>query len=1015
MKKVLKISGIALLSLLTIMLLLPLLFKEKVLGIVKEELNNSLNAKVEFTDLNLSFFTHFPKLTVALDNISITGVESFSKDTLISAHAVEASLNLMSVIRGSNMKVHGVYLDAPRIHALVNKEGIANWDITKKENKAKSSADSSGSISLNLEQYEIENGYIYYSDAVGNMQAEIEDLDHKGSGNFSDEIFTLSTSTKAGNASFSYANIPYLVKAKTGIDADIEINNGTAKYTLTNASFAVNELKLVANGFLQQLNDSTYDMDLSFNAPSNDFKDILSLVPTMYKNDFDDIKTSGTASVKGLVKGRYSPQQLPSYDVNIGIIDGFFQYPDLPQPVKNIQLAMHLTNPDGVSDHTVINIPKAHLEMGGEPLDFRLVFKNPETVQYIDAVVKGKLDLANLSSFVKLQEGTKLAGQLAADAFAKGNLSAIQQGAGVFNAGGFFDVRNLSYVSKDFPQPIQNGNIKLTLENSGGIANNTQINISSGHIELGKDPFDFTLQVSNPTTSVDFKGTAKGRLTLDNIKQLVELESGTSISGLMNANVSFNGNKTAIDKKQYDQIQLGGMVNVNKVDYTSADYPKGVKIDAAQMLFNPQTITLSNLAGNYGATAFSASGVLHNLIGFLLKDGRLGGSVNVSAGKINLNEWLGTDTVSTTATTSDPFQVPDNMDLTLHAKAEEVRYDKVTYNNVNGLLLLKDEEVQLKDVKTEALGGTMAFTGSYSTKVNKKNPDVAMSYEVKEVDVQKAFMAFNTVQKLMPIGKFLSGKLTSQMNVKGNLDGEMMPNISSLTGNGNLLLIQGVLNKFAPLEKLANTLQIAELKDISIKDIKSHIEFADGKVLVKPFNLKVKDIDMQIGGMHGFDQTMDYIIALKVPRKYLGTQGNALVNSLAAQAVSKGIPITLGDIVDLNVKMLGSMANPTIKTDLKAAAGDATKELKQQAASFVQQKVDSTRNTIKDSLSVVKKAVVADVKTELTNKLLGRKDSTTSGTGVEGTKKKVEETVSNTINGLFKKKKKPTPDSTIKQ
>jgi len=279
------------------------------------------------------------------------------------------------------------------------------------------------------------------------------------------------------------------------------------------------------------------------------------------------------------------------------------------------------------------------------------------------------------------------------------------------------------------------------------------------------------------------------------------------------------------------------------------------------------------------------------------------------------------------------------------------------------------------------------------------------------VDVQKAFYAFNTVQKMMPVGKFLSGKLTSQFNMIGKLNGDMFPDLASLTGGGNMLLIQGVLSKFQPLDKLATSLNVAELKDVSLKDIKSHFEFANGKVLVKPFNVKVKDIDMQIGGMHGFDQSLEYIIGMKLPRKYLGSAGNALVNNLAAQATSKGIPVNVSDMIDLNVKMGGSINNPVIKTDLKEAAGDATKEMKQQATAFVQQKADDTKKTIKDSVAVVKKQVVEDVKTELAKQLVGGKDSTTKGTALQDTKEKATETLKNTFGGLFKKKK-ATADTT---
>jgi hypothetical protein len=209
---------------------------------------------------------------------------------------------------------------------------------------------------------------------------------------------------------------------------------------------------------------------------------------------------------------------------------------------------------------------------------------------------------------------------------------------------------------------------------------------------------------------------------------------------------------------------------------------------------------------------------------------------------------------------------------------------------------------------------------------------------------------------------------------------------------------------------------VSALKDISLKDIKSHFEFANGKVLIKPFNLNVKDIDMQVGGMHGIDQTIDYIIAMKLPRKYLGNSGNALINNLSAAAASKGMPVTVSDMINLKVKMSGSITNPVIKTDLKDAATDITKELKQQATDFVQQKIDSTKQTLKDSLTVVKKQVLNDAKAEISKQIFGTKDSTSKNNSLDSSKKKATETLKNTFGNLLKKKKAPAAnaDSTAK-
>jgi hypothetical protein len=515
---------------------------------------------------------------------------------------------------------------------------------------------------------------------------------------------------------------------------------------------------------------------------------------------------------------------------------------------------------------------------------------------------------------------------------------------------------------------------------------------------------------------MEFSGTAKGRFMLDNVSKFTALEPGTKLSGTVEADLSFSGSKEAVDKKQYEEIKTSGDIRFTKIHYASKDYPDGFQINKATIAVSPAKILLNELSADYLNTRFSALGSLENIIGYALKDEMLTGTLNVSADIMNLNKWMGNETGSSTdslsASASDPFTVPANLFITLNASAEEVEYDQVRYKNVRGTLILKDEAVHLQDIYTEALGGSMTMNGSYATKKDKKNPDIALSYDLKEIDIQKAFKAFNTVQKLTPIAQFLSGKLSSQLNVTGKLNGDLMPDMNSLTGKGNMLVLEGVLNQFAPLEKLANTLQIADLKSISLEDIRSHIEFSHGKVLVKPFDVKVKDIEMQIGGMHGFDQSMDYIIAMKLPRSYLGEKGNALVNNLSSQAAGKGIPVQLGETVNLNVRMGGSFTSPVIATDLKSAGNDMQKELKQQAASFVQQKADSARKTVKDSLQSVKKQVTNDVKNEIAKQVFGTKDSASTGKPLGDSKKKAEETLKNTFGNLLKNKKKGNTDST---
>ncbi|HTQ65084.1 MAG TPA: AsmA-like C-terminal region-containing protein [Puia sp.] len=891
MKKLVKITALVFALLIVFAFAAPFLFKGKIISLIKNEANKNLNASVDFSDVDLSLFRHFPRLAVDVNDLKITGVDEFSRDTLISAKRIDIALNLMSIISGNDMKIYRISVEGPRIHAIVHKNGRANWSITKTDSAKTENNTADKPFRLELQKYSIENAYISYSDESSNMNAEIFNLSHEGSGNFNADLFTLKTGTNADAISFTYGGIPYLLRARTSIHTDIEIDNKNNKYSFNTDQITLNDLKLSVKGFFQMMQGDAYNMDISFNAPSTDFRNILSMIPAVYAKDFASIKTNGQALFKGFVKGIYDSKHMPAYHVNLDIKNGFFQYPDLPKAVKNINVSMQVDNPDGITDHTVVNISDGHIEMENDPFDFHLLLKKPVSDMYIDASLNGKIDLGSLSKFLKFETGTKM-------------------------------------------------------------------------------------------------------------------------SGLVNAQLQARGSIAPLEKKQYDQFDASGTLTIDDFAYQSKSYPDGIALNKMVMNFNPKNVTLSELTGEYLKTNFSANGELNNFLAYALKNQPLEGSLNIRADQINLNDWMGisrdTNTRSTSAAATTAFVVPPNINFTINASADKVHYDKLDMQHVSGSLAIADETIRLNDVKADALDGTMAINGYYSTKENKKNPDIALNYDVKGLDIQKTFYAFNTVQKLMPVGKFIDGKLTSKMSMKGKLNEQMMPDLNTLSGDGNLLLLEGVLKKFEPLDQLAQTLKADQLKDIAIKDIKTNFSFKNGRVIVNPFSTKIKDITMEVGGSHGFDQTLDYAINLKIPRSELGGQANALVNNVVTKVNNKGIPVKVSDIISLNVKMGGTLTNPVINTDLKDAMSSTAGNLKQQASDFVKAQVDSAKQQVRDTAAAIKKQLVKSATDELKKQLTGQKDTNAlvQTNSLDDSKKKVEETGKGLINSLLNKKKK---------
>lgn len=1015
MKKVFRILLVVFCLILVSLFVLPMVFKGKILAIAKKEMNSKLDANADFKDLDISFFRSFPRLSVRLEELRVTGNASFAKDTIIAAKNIDVAVNILSLFNPENIKVYSISLDEPRIHALVDKQGRANWDIVKPDTTAATEPTDTASANFNLDlhHYSINNGFIEYNDEPSAMYARIDGLNHEGSGDLGASLFTLSTKTRTDAVRFNYGGVPYLNGIAVNLDGDFEINTGASTYSFNKTSVALNDLKINSDGFFKIVNDSTYNMDIKFDAPAADFKSILSLIPAIYKNDFKSIKTDGTAKFDGFVKGDYSPSQIPAYHVVLNVSNGSFQYPDLPGSVKNINLDLIVDNPDGITDNTVLNLSKGHLEMDNAPFDFKLLLKYPMTRQYIDAAAKGALDLSQVSRYVKLGADTKLQGKLNADVSAKGDVAVIsQQKPGEFSAKGFIDIANLYYSSDSFPQPIKNTSAKILIENADGVADNTVIKIPAAHVEVGNDKADLTLLLHHPASDPVFSGTAKGGFDLANVKQFYSFEPGTSLSGNLTADVSFDGKKSFIDKEQYDKVKLAGTIAANGVKYQTADYKDGALIERSLITFNPATVTINEIKGSFEKTDFTAKGSLDNLIGYALKDEPLAGKLQLTAGAIDLNKWMGTtattpatSTANTTATDEVPFAVPSNIRFAVDANASKLVYDKVEYRNLSASMLIHDQAVELKNVTMEGLDGTIALSGLYSTKDNPLKPVIGLSYDLKNLDVQKTFASFNTVQALMPVAKFISGKLSTKLSLNGSLGKDMMPDLSSLTGTGNLLILEGFLSKFAPVEKMAAAINIKQLENFSMRDVKTYFAVSNGKVLVKPFTIKVAGIEMEVGGMHGLDQSMDYMVNMNVPTSMVGDKGMALANNLASQAASRGLNVKVAETVPFHVGIVGTITNPQIKVDLKETAASLADDLKKQTQDFVKAAVDSSKKAATDTLNAVKNEIINNAKDELAKQLLGASD-TTGKNNVADSKKRVEEAGKGLLKSLIKKKPK---------
>ncbi|MEO6166139.1 MAG: AsmA family protein, partial [Chitinophagales bacterium] len=208
MKKVIVVLVILIGLVVLAAIAIPILYKDKIVEKIKSTVNEKINAKVNFGSFDLTILGNFPNLTLCLNDISVIGSGEFEGDTLTSIKELEVSLDLMSAIKGEQIKIRSVNLHQALINLLVLKDGKANWDITKPAPATTATTSSSYNIALN--DYRLDQSEIRYNDESAGISLVLKDVNHSGKGDFTQDLFVLSTNTEIAKAFAWYGGVNYL-------------------------------------------------------------------------------------------------------------------------------------------------------------------------------------------------------------------------------------------------------------------------------------------------------------------------------------------------------------------------------------------------------------------------------------------------------------------------------------------------------------------------------------------------------------------------------------------------------------------------------------------------------------------------------------------------------------------------------------------------------------------------------------------------------------------------------------
>ncbi len=546
---------------------------------------------------------------------------------------------------------------------------------------------------------------------------------------------------------------------------------------------------------------------------------------------------------------------------------------------------------------------------------------------------------------------------------------------------------NASFQYPNLPKSVRNIVIDTKIINETGLLNDTYVNLDKLSFKIDQDVFNAKANIRNITVNPLVDAQLKGIINLANVSKAYPIQLKTPLSGILNADVVTKFDMQSVETSQYEKMQNSGNMTLTGFKYVD-DTNKAMNINKAIVQFTNTRINLQELDLTTGKTDMKVNGVLDNFYGFMFKNQELKGNFNMQSNQFAVADFMSTETPKANEKPKDAVKIPAFLNCSLNAKANTVLYDNLILKDVSGKVIIKDQKATLENVKTSIFGGQIAANGSVSTK--EKTPVFNMSLGLNAVDIQQTFTQLEMLKKIAPIAGVINGKLNSTIKISGNLDAkEMTPDLNSISGDliGQLLSTTVNPSNSELLNKLDENVSFLDLKSLNLNDLKAALTFKDGKVNIKPFDIKYKDIKVNVGGQHSFDQNMNYNLKFDVPAKYLGTEANKLIAKLTPAEANKleNIPV--------NAILSGNFKSPKVSTDMKSAITNLTTQLvKQQKDKLVKQGTTALTDLINK------------------NKKPGDTTKTVIPTTKEEIKEKAKEEVKNKakdlLNGFFNKKKK---------
>ncbi|WPQ61637.1 AsmA-like C-terminal region-containing protein [Chitinophaga sancti] len=533
-RKALKVISLSFGGVLLLLFILPLLFPKAVSNKIKTWANNSITSELNFSKARLSFFNHFPSLTLTLYDFSLKGSAPFESDTLIVASEVSLGVDLSTVF-SKTVKINEIYLTKGNVHVQVDTDGRPNYNIYQSTAPARATKEDTSGASLHIDRIQLEHCRIVYNDRSLALNIKANDVNYVGKGNLKSNKFDLFSHIGINSFDLSYGGVPYIQSKKLKGDLITKINTKSLDLVFEKNDLKINQLPVQFKGEFSFLRNG-YEMDFRLGSGASTLAALFSALPAKYLSWMEHTDIEGDAELSASLKGKYlaNANRMPDFTFKIKVREGEISSSGASSKIEKLRLdfitSLPQMNPDRLNislDSLSFQLDKGHLNA-----DIEVTGLNKPLVK---AKMDADIDMEQWTKAIGYDK-FKLQGHLMAKLTADGRyVPNISVPAFDFHA--TFSDGSLHF--EDVKEPIKNIGFAIEAYSKDNNYSNVHLNVNKINAEALSNYIKGYVQINN-ALAPQIDANLTGLLHMEEIKKFYPID-GIDLQGDVNVNILSKG------------------------------------------------------------------------------------------------------------------------------------------------------------------------------------------------------------------------------------------------------------------------------------------------------------------------------------------------------------------------------------------------------------------------------------------------------------------------------------------